>query len=250
MANRVVQITIVSYFAVAVIGLIPVRAEALVNGRTLEGYPDLVRLVFKDGTMCTGAYINDTTILTAAHCLIKKNGEAFHALEKTLSVNDRVLPVKHLENIQHPKFDHGWWPAFDVGLIKTSKNDSFQGGFKISRGPLSRSASVTLLGCGISSFDPRKRDRTVGENRFLRMGNVLLFLGPSESGDSEVGRKTSVAPNDSGGPILDAASGEIIAISTQTTLVTSMKYRAPAVSVGTAVVGPEISDFIQASLGE
>ncbi len=158
-------------FAVIVLtlGLMPVEnVYALINAKPVYGYPDLVRLVFQDGTMCTGTYINDTSILTAAHCLMKKDGETIHKVEKILSASDRVLPVEHQDNILHPKFNLSWWPSFDVGIVKTSKNTDFQANFKVSDSQLSWWGRAKLFGCGISEFSPKIRSRSYGENGFIR----------------------------------------------------------------------------------
>ena len=226
----------------------PLPAHALINGKPIEKYPDLVRLVFLDGTMCTGAYLNDTSILTAAHCLMKAGDEPFHKLEKILSVEDRPLPVQHLQNILHPQFTHSWWPAFDVGVIKTTKNPMYRGDFKIAKNATPLIGRANLFGCGIVEFIPKARARSIGANGYFRIGSVLLFLGESRDNPGRVGERTSIAPNDSGGPIVDSGTGEIIGISTQATAAESNDHNLPALSIGTSIMPIETLQFIESTL--
>ena len=231
--------------------LSPLSAVGLINGTPLkvEELPDLVRLVFKNGSMCTGAFIDEYTILTAAHCLTKDQGENFHQLENILYINDSAIQVNQIQNITHPDYDHSWWPDHDIGIIKTSKNLSFKHNFSMELEKVPRVGTAHLYGCGIVEFTPKKRLRTEGQNQFLRLGQVLLFLGKSKNIQTELGTHTSVAPNDSGAPVLDLSTGRIIAIATQASSKESAEYGLPSISVATSIVNKSNQQFVSNHMG-
>lgn len=159
---------------------------ALIGGAKLIGKTDLVRLDFKSGNMCTGAFLDPYTILTSAHCLI--NNEI---VNKIITENDQVVNVQVLKMIVHPEFSHSFWPSNDIGIIKTEKFDNFQNNFKYEKVRTSFYGEAVLYGCGISRFEPKERMRSFGKNSYLKLGAVYFFMGDP-----------SIAPNDSGGVVV------------------------------------------------
>lgn len=206
--------------------LLSFETQALISGKPLTGMPELVRLDFKNGYMCTGFFIDSTTIITAAHCLANSA-----QVVKIISVNEEVIPVQIEKNISHPDFDNGFWPTHDLGIIKTTKFDKFSSSFHLGES-ISISGAAKLYGSGVISFQPKKRDRSIGENNFLRFGSVLLFIGA-----------TSIAPNDSGAPVVDLKTGKVIAVATQSTAAESTLYL-PTISVATSLLEKSNKEFV------
>ncbi len=213
----------------------PTPLLALINGTSMAGSSDIVRLHFTNGWVCSGVYINVKTILTAAHCLYNGSNNEAVKLAKIVSVNEGVIDVKHLETFIHPDFKAQAWPAYDIGIIKTTDNKFYQGQFILSK-KATRSGVAELYGCGRDNVIKKEYKRTMGENSFLQIGSVLLFV------DSKT--ETLIAPNDSGAPIIDKATGDIIGIAVSTTLRKSLKYGLPIVSSGTSTTIESNLNFI------
>ena len=88
---------------ILLLGLMNIPASnALINGKPVEKYLDLVRLIFTDGTMCTGAYLNETSILTAAHCMDgTAKGGVIAAIAKVRPVPVRFIGVGETQHDLH-----------------------------------------------------------------------------------------------------------------------------------------------------
>lgn len=177
--------------------LIQPNAFALLGGSKLIGKTDLVRLDFKSGNMCTGAFIDSNTILTAAHCLMNND-----VVDKVITENDQVINVQVLKTIIHPEFTHSFWPSNDIGIIKTTKLENFQHQFKLEKVQTFFKGDAIIYGCGISSFEPKARVRSFGKNSYIKLGSIYLFMGDP-----------TIAPNDSGGLVV--SEDNIIAIASK-----------------------------------
>lgn len=197
---------------------IPLSSLALTRGELVTDSPDFVRIHFSNGWVCTGAFIDRETILTAGHCL------DLHSTV-TLIENDSELDVKALKLLPNPRYDHSVWHSDDVGLIKTSEYKNFRGDYVLPDRPV-ESGEGTLLGAGRMGITAEFA-RLSTTNRFMKLGSILLFT----SGEG------CVAPNDSGGPIIQG--NKIVGIMS-TTMVR------PCVSTGTAIY-PHV-DFIRKNL--
>jgi hypothetical protein len=214
------------------------------NGRPLVGFPDVVRLKFKNGWVCSGVYLDRETILTAAHCLVIPESKKLIELEQVLTIGDSKLAVKEVKSIVHPSYEAQSWPAYDIAIIKTTENKNFEGSFHIETKQKISRGKATLFGCGKNDLSKRTYTRTMGENTFNRIGAVLFFMGESSRMDSNLGINVSIAPNDSGGPIIDQQTGNIIAVSTTTTVKNSAQYGILALSTGTSTVVSSNLNFI------
>jgi hypothetical protein len=222
-------------------------AYALINGSPLAGEPNVVRIIFDNGWMCTGTFIDAYTILTAAHCITPEN-EPLH-LARVLSENDETVQVDQLALLPNPTYSHQWWPSSDIGIIKTSENRKFKNSLYLENAEMKFGGGAILIGTGKTSLSSNVRQRNFGSNSFLRIGSVLFFLGRS-SNSTDAGRYTTVAPNDSGGPVLDQNSRHIIGVMTTTTAKDSAKLGLPALSTATSTVTKDNLDFIQTHMGQ
>lgn len=215
-------------------------AHALINGTTLDGMSDLVRLVFKNGNACTGAFIDRTTILTAAHCLGKGQGDR---IEKILTAQDAQLVVEEFESVQHPLYEPGSW-MHDIGVINTSPYDSFSGQFKLEMGWVPFFGEAHFFGTGLTNMETKDRGRTEGKGTFFRVGPFLFSFGDSSPDPAHLGKKISIAPNDSGAPIVRESTGTLIAVATKTTINESFPRGLPSISFGTSLDTPSNRKFV------
>lgn len=220
-------------------------AIALINAKDLHGYSDLVRLNFKNGWICTGSYIDPYTILTSAHCLWGLNSPKELALIQ--SEYDKTLDTVPLKFIIHPKYSEQFLPLHDLGLIKTTKYNFFKGNFTLSSNYNQTFGDLKIFGAGKADPNVKTYFRTTGENKFLKVSNIILFLGRSCKTE-ELGQFVSIASNDSGGPVVDAENGKIIGIASQTTSKGASSYCLPAFNLATSIISSENFKFINDNL--
>jgi V8-like Glu-specific endopeptidase len=193
--------------------------------------PYAIMLLMDNETLCTGAWVSKTQVLTAAHCLrnrkearIVKPG-IFNALfgYKTLASSTRLS--------WHPGYRRSQDVAFDLGVIEFSPAELARLGdvavVAITAKQPVVGAEITMVGYGNDTID---KELVFGEMRQsgqgpLRAGvNTIGALGPghfvfrgypsrqaAEANELAAGHQVSAASGDSGGPILDAA-GQLLGV--------------------------------------
>lgn len=226
-----------------------VPSHALVNAKLLNDHPDVVRLIFSNGWVCSGAYIDKFTILTAAHCISFEDEEPIPELVKIQSHEDISLDVRPIKFLPHPMFKSQKWHSFDVGLIKTTENVRFARNFVLEREVINFSGKVKLFGAGRIDQSKMEYSRTWGENHYFRISHLLFLKGDSIFDLKSQGLAVSIAPNDSGGLLVDVHTNKIIGVMTTTTLKHSLKYNLPTISTGTSTVSRPNLDFILSHMG-
>lgn len=223
---------------------------ALINGAPLIGAKDIVRIRLKNGWVCSGVFIDSFTILTAAHCISAEKDNESLQIDKIESVNNLVLDLEIKKLVPHPDYSPQFWPSYDIGIIKTSKNILFEGSFHLQENPVGFFEKAILIGCGRTDYENKIYSRLTGENTFFKFGALLFIFGESVSGKSNIGLNVSIAPNDSGGPIVEKETGKVIGVMTKTTLRDSLSYGVLTVSIGTSTVTQENLLFIKNLMGE
>jgi V8-like Glu-specific endopeptidase len=221
---------------------------ALINALPLQGIPDLVRLHFESNeSVCTGFFINKTTIITAAHCFYSYKDERLLKVEAILSEDDKKLPIEAIRIISHPKYYQGGWSPNDVGIIKVSANESFKGNFSISNVDIERFGNLTFYGAGKINIEPKEYGRSYGQNNYIKFGSFLYLIGQSKHTQFP-GNDTSIAPNDSGAPVVENSTGKVIGIAYKASVAWTCGSIIPALSVITSIGLEDNWQFIQDNL--
>lgn len=223
--------------------------HALANGSPLDGDPDIVRIRYGPTLVCTGVYIDPYTILTAAHCLLKpKPGPVMVHVAAIESKDDVELDVKVVGVVPNPDYKDQLWPSSDIGLIKTTENKKFEGAYTLAESvPIAGRA--ILIGTGRTQAYVDKFARTTGLNRYLRLGAVLSFVGHTQNAEHPTGEWVSIAHGDSGGTVLNAETGQIIAVNTTSTINQSSSLALPTYCSATSVATERNRSFILRHMG-
>lgn len=154
--------------------LLSLESLALINGVPLKEANDVVRIWLKNGWVCSGVFLDPNTILTAAHCISPDKGIENLQVDKIESAGSLALDLEVVSLIPHPEYSAQAWPAYDVGIIKTSKNPKFEGQFQLKENSEGNLKEAILMGCWQTDYVNKNYSRTTGENSFLRVGAVLF----------------------------------------------------------------------------
>lgn len=211
---------------------------ALSNGSPLSATPEVVRLKFNTGWVCTGLILDQYTILTAAHCIYSHRSDLIIHLERIISENDQKITAKQIKMIPHPKFDNDWLHAHDVGIVKVSKMNVMSH-FKLfaDRGNYFF-GKANLFGCGRTDPSKNEFQRTTGSNTYMKLGPWLLFFG-----------SPAIAPNDSGGPVTEASSLELIGLAFWTPGRWFYNLGIPGISIAVSTRTGSNYEFISKNMG-
>lgn len=217
-------------------------ALSLINAIPIGANDALVRLHFRGGeAVCTGFFVNPTTIITAAHCLYSGAKELWKVSDVSIS-NDAIISVEAVSLVPHPEYKVGENSGNDVGIIRTSAVEE-SAPFKISTDRPGLWGTAELLGAGKVDLVSGAYGRSKGTAFYIRFGSFMYMLGKSKKTESP-GQSVTIAPNDSGGPILDPKSGKVVAVGTRTTVGLTKGTFLPAVSMGTLLTTDKNRAFI------
>jgi hypothetical protein len=109
---------------------------------------------------------------------------------------------------------------------------------------VSRRGNALFFGVGRTFQAEEKYGRTTGRNSFFRIGNFLYAFGKSKNSNNP-GENVSLAPNDSGAPILDTETNRVIALASKTTVSVTLDTWIPAVSIGTVLNTASNIEFLK-----
>jgi hypothetical protein len=212
---------------------ISLSASALTNSLPYLKSPDLVRIeINQRESVCSGFYVNRTSIITAGHCIRGQDAKQITLFTATGQIKiyvDKVIPH----------------PDLDIGIIKTSDYIHFVGKYPVSYEHIPRSGSLLLLGAGKIDVVKKIDGFSNGTNSYFRFANKLYIMGASKTQDL-VGVNVSISPNDSGSPML--INSKVVAIATQSSVVWTHNTFLPALSIGVGLQNEEVAEFLKANL--
>jgi len=190
----------------------------------VDGYPATVGLLFRwsgygrvfDFSLCTGTFIRDDAVLTAAHCVTPE-----HSYDKLLSVTmfgpglPNNKPLLATKTIAYPGYQNG--PTYDLAIVFFPKG-SAPAIAKIAKSEAQKGEKVSFVGFGRQHFS--RNDYGTGIKRIgtnvVDYPNGLVSITERFSPHQEARPGHSASgKGDSGGPLFDA-QGNIIAIVSHT----------------------------------
>ena len=223
-------------FAVIAFFLFANQSYALINGTPLKGFRDLVRITLGAGeSVCTGFFVTPTIVITAAHCFYSSKDGKLLEVQGLETMDGELMDVQVLSLDPHPEYYKDGWSSNDVGIIRTTENKYFRGSFILSGESPSYLGRARMMGAGRIRLDPKQYGRSEGSTHYLQVGKFLYSLGG-----------TSVAPNDSGGPLL--ADKKVIGILSKSTASLVDGTVLPALSVMTPLGSETNRKFIEMNL--
>ena len=166
---------------------------ALEHGKPVSPQMPLVSIHFDNGYICSGAYLNSTTIVTSAHCL---DGFQVRTIK---DAKDLVINVQVKQQMKHPQFEWSFlWSAHDIGVIKTSNVPREY--YYPSLGDKNES-SVYIAACGKREAKGNRDGCTFGKNRGVQLWRYYISIG-----------EVNVLSNDSGGIVLDPTAKKVLGV--------------------------------------
>ena len=226
------------------------NVNALINGKKLSTQMPIVSIHFKNNShICSGVFLNENRILTAGHCL-RDQGiyKRFNLeIEKILNSKQEKLEFKVLELVPHTNFRYNFFGNMsDLGIIKLQKQKR-EFNFPLIYTGSKLSGRGLYFACGKTQVKRKNLKCLEGENEYTLLFDQIVSFGYSIPA-KEDGSNVSVAPNDSGGIIIDSVSNEIVGILWGTWTPWLYEYSIQAPSFATPLSSKENLDFIMQNL--
>ena len=172
-----------------------------------EKFP-AVQIVHINSRICSGTLIDTRHLLTAAHCLMDKNGEVLAPQNVKVGVTQEAA----LRIDVHPSYKSllETDSDYDVGIVSVSDNPD-RSVASFSRFQPSLGELVTLVGYGRGS--PTDADeiseKRLGTNKISQFRGTAIFI--DNDSQESLTDHALLGPGDSGGGIFDTR-GELIAV--------------------------------------
>ena len=172
-------------------------AIKIAGGKPTSAYPEVVRIDFFDAKdtflgLCTGTWVSEHVILTAAHCFDDEAhpiivGEGRNNVATRYFVNPAYVPFDS-DNIRH-----------DLALIEVNEMTA-PATAKFRKSPPQKGDAVTLVGFGKTAFTDAKEvpsgKKQMGTNTIQLVENGYIRIVFETDGTA-----AGAAPGDSGGPL-------------------------------------------------
>ena len=196
---------IVAGLTTAVLITRPVNLEpgqALVKGRLESGYEYVGFIISDKQKVCAATLLDESTLITAAHCLAPSAGEKFSFGIGDFTVDTDKLTAISVINYA-PGFQLGSNLGPDLALAKLSTPISMQTYAVLGKASESCSASIVAYGAGIDSgiagAELFKKKSGEGCARAITSNFLVIF-----------NREVGMCFGDSGGPIFEAPGSNVI----------------------------------------
>ena len=196
----------------------------ITGGKLTQSHPAVVRLLIQSGEnqeICTGTFISDSVVLTAAHCLNRASGDLVKFGDATaLSYQRNPKFMYHIPGI--PGLDA---TELDMALVRFQKGTS-SSYLSIAQSAAKAGERVSIVGYGLSELFASKSDDLKREGTALiadrREGRYFIAGSDGRARDVASGpvspkaQYASIAPGDSGGPLLSADGLHILGVASYT----------------------------------
>lgn len=225
-----------SVFALGLLGSLTVSCGKLqtqdqsslkvTNGTEISNseFPAVVLLYDeKVGSICTGTFVTETIVLTAAHCTmggeLGENGVVDHELkiielDKSEEKSAKLVATSS-KVIRNPLWDAAGRNVnrYDLGLVFFEPGVS-KGIRRISRDPAEVGDEFTIVGFGLNTSNPSDSSSAGIKRKGVNLvsevsGGFLQFVGKNKTTNGD-GSDVAAGSGDSGGPLL--INGEIAGV--------------------------------------
>ncbi|MEE7456266.1 peptidase S1 [Methylorubrum populi] len=194
----------------ALLGLVPLSAQAVVQGQTSRDPGGLrasvVRIESTAGEICSGTLIAQDIVLTAAHCVMRQAGYSVIVVDP----NFRQRRLRVAAASMHPDFVPGTTPeeqpGTDLAMLKLEQ--PVGPGFRPldpRGGSISTGDAVDIAGFGVVAENRRNTARTLRTAHLVSIGSLQVANRVTVVTDARRLAETAGAGaclGDSGGPIL------------------------------------------------
>lgn len=140
---------------------------------------------------CTGTFVSDNTLLTAAHCIGSSN-----TVRIRRRINATSLKVK-----VHPKTQvTGRLGAYDIAVVVFPDNTA-PAVVSVKTSPVKPGDEALFVGYGRNSSSGGSGVKRVGRNKVRSIDGGKTIVSSRSTSNPNSGEDVSVAPGDSGGPL-------------------------------------------------